>query len=196
MYLNFKLLYSKGLTHKDFVLLVALNQQRSERLSDYIVDICEQSEEPLLQLEDKGLVTFVKGKAKDTIFDKARLSDKGKEIFDQIQIAELNEDDNRVWDWLVIKYKEQSKEIGNVKKGKQYLAQFRVESGINRNKLATLCSDFINNPESMDYSHRLDYLFYRAPNVFATKFSLDDSKLYQFYLKNKEYYDKKFSELE
>lgn len=195
MYLNFELLRKSGLTANDYGILLACKQQRSEKLGEYISEMCSDTEEPLLKLEDKGLVTFIKGTSKDCFFDKARTTPKGNELIDELNDAPTTEEDKKLWDWLERVYVNKGKEIGNKKKGLKYLSQFRAQSGIERNNLGFLCTKFIKDERCMEYSIRLDYIFFKAPNVFVTRFSLEDSKLYQYYLQNKEFFDKKFEEM-
>jgi hypothetical protein len=195
MYLNFELLRKSGLTPTDYLMLVACKQQKSEKLGDHLSEMCFDTEEPLLKLEDKGLVHFIKGTSKDCFFDKARTTSKGNEMLDDLSEAMVSPEDQKLFEWLSRIYTKKGKEIGNQKKGLRYLAQFRSESGIERNALAFLCQEFIKDETCMEYSIRLDYALFKAPNVFVTRFSLEDSKLYQYYLKRKDYFDEQFKNL-
>jgi hypothetical protein len=77
-----------------------------------------------------------------------------------------------------------------------YIALFRVQSGIEKNHLAILLDEFVKDDNNMEYNNRLEYAFFKASNVFQTKFELDQSRLYTYYLKRKQYFDSVFSKVE
>jgi hypothetical protein len=185
MYLNFELLKAKELTTDDFLTLQICHQMVSESLIQWLPD--SSIVEKLVNAE---YVEFLKPRKDTPKYALARLSKKGKELLNDLQIPNVIEDDLIVWDWLEKKYKSLGKEVGNRKKGKLWLACFRVHSGFQKNDLVKLCVDFVKDDKNMEYSHRLDYVFFKPDNVFTTKFDLDSSKLWQFYLKNQEYYDR------
>lgn len=187
MYINFNFLSEKNISPQEALILICCNQMRFEDISDHLIVLCRENEENLLSLEDKGYLEFIKGKAKDTIFQRARLSSEGKKIVDNIDIASLTEDDIKVWDWLSNYYKSEGKSVGNAKKGKFWLSQFRLQSGLRENRLVKVCKDFLSS-ESFNYSQQLEYLFYKPANAFDTRFSLDGSKLWQFYQYNEKRY--------
>src|SRR5690606_34667778 len=92
-------------------------------------------------------------------------------------------------------YIKSGKEIGNKRKTKQFIAQFSKESGITRNHLSFLIKSFVYDDSQFEWSKVLQYLFFKGDSVFAIKFDLHASRLYQFYLKNKEMFDKKFENI-
>jgi len=73
------------------------------------------------------------------------------------------------------------------------LAQFRAESGITKNDLILLCNHFITDSSRMEYSHRLDYVFFKPATAFDVRFSLEESKLWQYYLKYQDYFEESFA---
>lgn len=199
-YINIKLLESKKITFVDYFLLQCCKQMKFEDVSESLVELarlCNTDEmEPLLELEQQGLVVFVKGKAKDNMFQRARLSAKGSEWMDLFETPEITEEDIVIWDWLVLKYKEKDKKIGNSKKGKLWLANFRVQSGIDRNKLSLLCDTFIKDESRMEWSFQLDYIFFKPSSLFSVNFQLEDSKLWSYYQDHKEFFDKRFATMD
>lgn len=194
-YINFKLLRKKGLTMTDYTILQCCKQAKFEDLSEELMEFCNEDVEQLLKYEDSGLIKFVKGKAKDTFFQRARLSKEGETLMANLEAVDATEEDIVIWDWLANIYKKNEKDIGNSRKGKMYLAQFRAASGIDRNRLSFLCSKFIKDESRMEYSHRLDYVFFKPPNIHAVKFDLEESKLWKYYLQSREFFDKRFEEI-
>lgn len=187
MYVNFNLLSSYKLIPEDVISLQAIFQNKTEDNEHLLESICN-----LKKFENLGLVKFINGTKKSSKFKLVRLSDKGSKILEEIQIPEINEDDLNIFSWLEAIYKKEGKEIGNAKKTKSLISQFRVNSGIERNHLAYLCKIFISDEKEMEYSQRLEYLFWKPSNLFQTKFDINQSRLYSYYLKRKEQFDEKF----
>lgn len=191
MYINFKLAQTNGLILQDIILLQMIAQNKNENHSETL----DKFEEDFVKFETQGIVEYIKGKKNESKGHKIRLSAKGSRILDEIQIPEVTADDLDVYTWLENVYKKSGKDIGNSKKTKGLIAQFRVHSGIERNHLVFLCKIFINDEKEMEYSKRLEYLFWKSDHVFQTKFDIHQSRLYQYYLKRKESFDAKFQEI-
>lgn len=195
MYINFQLAKTKGLTPTDVANLQLISQNKTESLWDIITETV--SLQTLDRYQNLGYITLVKAKNKgDTIQNRVRLSSKGSELLEDLQVPEVNSEDLMLYDWLEATYKKEDKEIGNRKKTKLYIALFRSHSGIDRNKLALLCKTFMNDSSQFEWSKRLEFLFFKPGNVFSVKFDLEQSKLYQYYLKHKEHFDNKFAKIE
>ena len=194
-YINFPLLKTRGLSQSQYLILQCCKQQKFEDLHETLIELCNEDVEELFTLEEKGLVQFIKGKARDTFFQRARSSKSGDDLLELLETAAVTEEDIIIWDWLANIYKKRDKKVGNAKKGKFFLAQFRIQSGINKNNLSFLCHAFIKDPAKMEWSFQLDYVFFKPDNVFTTKFDLEQSKLWHYYKDNQEYFDKKFAEL-
>lgn len=195
MYINFQLAKTKGLTPTDVANLQLISQNKTESLWEIITETVPLQTLDLYQ--NLGYITLVKAKNKaDTIQNRVRLSTKGSELLEDLQVPEVNSEDLMLYDWLESTYKKEDKEIGNRKKTKLYIALFRAHSGIDRNKLALLCKTFMNDSSQFEWSKRLEFLFFKPGNVFSVKFDLEQSKLYQYYLKHKEHFDNKFAKIE
>lgn len=195
MYINFQLAKTKGLTPTDVANLQLISQNKTESLWEIITETV--SLQTLDRYQNLGYITLVKAKNKgDTIQNRVRLSPKGSELLEDLQVPEVNSEDLMLYDWLEATYKKEDKEIGNRKKTKLYIALFRSHSGIDRNKLALLCKTFMNDSSQFEWSKRLEFLFFKPGNVFSVKFDLEQSKLYQYYLKHKEHFDNKFAKIE
>lgn len=195
MYINFQLAKTKELTPTDVANLQLISQNKTESLWDIITETI--SLQTLDRYQKLGYISLVKAKNKgDTIQNRVRLSPKGSELLEDLQVPEVNSEDLMLYDWLEATYKKEDKEIGNRKKTKLYIALFRSHSGIDRNKLALLCKTFMNDSSQFEWSKKLEFLFFKPGNVFSVKFDLEQSKLYQYYLKHKEHFDNKFAKIE
>jgi len=193
MYINFKMLESKGLSYTDLVLLQAAKQNRTEELSSVIEKFSDMDIEPLIK---EGYLTRVKkGKKKDSEASKLRLTKKGTTILEVFETPEVTEEDLLLYEWMADVYVNLKKEIGNKKKTKMYIALFRVHSGIEKNCLATLLDMFVKDEDNMEYNHKLEYAFFKPATVYQVKFELEQSRLYQYYLNYKSFFDNKFEEL-
>lgn len=195
MYINFNVVKFMGYSPSDVFNLQIIFQNRTESLEELILE--SVSNDTLMSYSDKGLVTFIKEKnKKDTLANRVRIAPNGSELLSTFQIPEVNEDDLKLYDWLESVYKSENKEIGNRKKTKVFIALFRVNSGIDRNKLAYLCKVFMNDTSQFEWSRVLEYLFFKPANMYSTKFDLEESKLYKYYLRYQDMFDNKFKKLE
>ena len=107
----------------------------------------------------------------------------------------MEEQDITIFNWLKNIYLKRGKTVGNGKRTQRLIASFRVKSGIELNKLSYLCKTFITDEEQQEYSHKLENVFYKPKTMFATKFVLEDSRLWQYYMKHKTMFDKEFEKL-
>ena len=190
MYINFNLGASKGVSFKEIGALQMISQNRFEDLSGLVESL---GDELIASLEAAGYVTYIKPKKKgDSKYKLMRLSDKAKNLLDDLEVPEMNEDDISIYNWLEGIYKGTDRVIGNTKKTKRLIALFRVNSGIERNCLAILCQGFLNDDAQFEWSKKLEFLFWKPANLFATRFDIHQSRLFQYYEANKEAYDKKF----
>lgn len=191
MYLNVKLIEKKKFTLTEVIVMQVLKQNRSEDLEDTLAlyftdDIIER-------FENEGLLKQVKKKRKtDSEFSVMRLTTKGNKLLEELLTPEVEEQDKKVADWLSEYYKQAGKEVGNKKRLERHIRDFRVQSGIEKNNLIKLCTHFLQ--ENEDKSNKLEFVFYYAKTVYATKFNLYDSWLYSHYLKNQDYFDNKIFE--
>lgn len=195
MYVNFELMRKWGLSPIDVINLQLISQNKNESLEEVITN--NISLEILDNYQKSEYVSLVKAKNKaDTIQNRVRLTSKGSDLLETLQVPEVNEDDLKLYDWLESIYKAEDKEIGNRKKTKLYIALFRAHSGIDRNKLAYLCKSFMNDASQFEWSKRLEYLFFKPSNAFSVRFDIEQSSLYRYYLKYKTSFDNKFQTLE
>jgi hypothetical protein len=195
MYINFEIAKSKGLSPTDVANLQLISQNKTESLWEIITETITLS--TLDRYQSLGLASLVKAKNKsDTIQNRIRLTPKGNAFLEELQIPMVNEDDLKLYTWLESVYKSENKEIGNRKKTKLYIALFRANSGIDRNKLAYLCKVFMNDASQFEWSKVLEYLFFKPANMYSTRFDIEESRLYKYYLKHQTMFDNKFKTLE
>lgn len=185
-YFNFKLAEKNSLSPYDVLNLQLINQNRIEDLSYYIKNI---PQDVINKYEELGYIEYIKGKPNQDIFNKIRLSKKGNSFLDTLEVAEVNDDDIKILNWLINLYNSEDKLIGNKKRILSGIANFRLHTGIEKNNLALLLKVFSKDEESFQYSKKLENLFFDSKNIFQRKFSLDSCKLYEYYLKNKDYFD-------
>lgn len=193
MYINFKMLESKELDFLDLLLLQAARQNKFEDQSSTI----EKFEGGRIEsLMNRSLLTKVAGNKNWSTARKIRVTGKAQDILDNIETPEIEEQDLILFDWISDVYLTKGKEIGNKKKTKMYIALFRVNSGIEKNHLATLLEKFVEDDNNMEYNFRLEYAFFKPATAFQVKFDIEQSRLYQYYLNNKKIFDGLFKETE
>ena len=190
MYLNYKLLISRQLTPLDFSFLLAVKANKIEDNSGviefYFKDVLEK-------FRETNIITFVKPKNKaENDYNTVRLTTVGNDWLDDLTTTEIIEDDIKLFNWLEGVYKSMDKEAGNKRKCKNFIAQFRVNSGISRNHLAFLCQTFINDEKEIEFSQKLEFLFFKGANLFSTKFDIYQSRLFQYYEKRKDFFQQEF----
>jgi hypothetical protein len=194
MYINLKYLESKNISLNEFVLLQLIKQNKVEDLSKNIEPLFTSEIEQ--KFSEMSLIEYVKAKNKSqTKFELIRTTKKANEILDNTEIADMSEEIVVLYDWVKNIYLSKGKQVGNQKRSKMMLAQFSKESQITKNCLAFLLRTFIEDEEQQEYSHNLQYLFFKGESLFSVKFDLNSSRLYQYYLKNEDFFLQKFKEL-
>lgn len=193
MYVNFNLLNSRGLTSNEFMFLLAV---KTNKIEDNSATIEYHFKDVLEKFKDTNLIIFVKPKNKtETVYNTVRLSSVGLEWIDDITTAGINEDDIKLFNWLEGVYKSMGKEAGNKRKCKNFIAQFRANSGICKNHLAYLCQVFINDEKEIEFSQKLEFLFFKGANLFSVKFDIYQSRLFQYYEKRKDFFESQFKNI-
>jgi hypothetical protein len=195
MYINFEIAKKRGLSPTDVVNLQLISQNKTEELEEIITDNIPLS--VLNWYQELEYVTLVKAKNKsDSIQNRIRLSSKGNDLLEDLQVPQINDDDLRIFEWVKSIYIKEGKEIGNEKRTKMYIAQFSKESGIVQNSLAFLIKTFLADEKEFTYSQKMQYLFFKGESLFSTRFDINSSRLFQYYQKNKTFFDIKFKQFE
>lgn len=187
MAVNIKYLMEKGLSFHDFTNMILLAQNTEQGIHEEL--ILNMTEDDLTRLHALGLVSLVKKKRKsDHDFTTMRLSKKGKEVYRNAQITDYTEADEKLMEALGGLYNKIDKSIGNDVKVKQLLAWFRTETQYSRKMIYLAIKFFIlkhEDKEKVKYVPTLENLIWRGDNIFAAKWNLSSSKLYQFIQENK-----------
>lgn len=186
MFINFKVYEKYNLRLGDVELLTAIKQKDVSFLINNL-------EEPAYErFKSLNFIKHVKATKKgEHLYTSLRLASK---VLEELEEAEVEEQDKKVFDWLKDHYKKMDKEIGNGAKTLRHIRDFRIKSGIEKNNLLRLCIDLLSNEEFMEFNHKLEFLFFKSPNAFATRFDLEESRLWKYYIKNKERLDKTFEQ--
>lgn len=186
----------RGVTLTQMALLQVIKQNKAEGSPSAEFLSNNLSDEDIQFFENNGYITTVKPKRKsDTVYQLLRTTKKANTFLEDIETEGINNDDLVLYEALEKVFLSEGKEIGNKKKTKQFMAQFRAHSGIERNELFTLCREFIEDEENFKYSFRLEYVFFKGASVFETKFNIEQSRLYQYYLKRQEFFEETFKKL-
>ena len=194
MYINYEIMTSKKLSLHDFGVLNLIKQNRIESLSEEIkFEVLETT--IVERFSNLGYIELIKGSSKDNLYQKIRTTKKGNETLEDIGTPEVNTDDLKLYDWLEKVYLSLGKQVGNKRKCKNFIAQFRVNSGIFRNELAFLCQTFINDEKEIEFSQKLEFLFFKGANLFSVKFDIYQSRLFQYFEKNKNMFEAEFKKI-
>jgi hypothetical protein len=192
MYLNVEMMSKYQVDCYALLILQYAKQQKNEDLGALIKSLGESN---ISLLEEKGFLRKIKGNSGQLEESKIRLTKKGAKVLDDIETPEILPEDLILFDWMSDIYLKLGKDIGNKKKTKMYIALFRAHSGIEKNCLATLLEHFVNDEDNMEYNMKLEFAFFKPTNVFQVKFDLDQSRLYTYYIKRKDFFDSKFEKL-
>lgn len=189
MYVNFKELRRLQMQAEDVVFLTAIKQKETEFL---VETYWRDSEE---RLEALSLIEYIKTiKKGESRYAALRLSKKGKAVLEGLETPPVEEEDKTVFEWLKKHYLKMGKEIGNGAKTQRHIRDFRIKSGIEKNNLLKLCLTFLQDEENMTYNNILEYAFYKAPTAFETRFNIEESRLYKYYLKREDYFKSIFEQ--
>lgn len=193
-YINFNLLYERGFNPVEYCLMVAAHQNAKEDMSDVVASLIGDDAR-LDELVEQGYLKYIKGTKNQSEIEKIRLDKKGRKLIEDVSAIEVEQEDIIVFDWLEKLYKDRGKEIGNRRKIKSYIAQFRKYSGIDKNNLVLLCKSFCYDEDEQEYSHKLENVFYKPKTHFNIHFDIEESRLYKYYLKHQNMFDKRFEAL-
>ena len=187
MAVNIKYLMEKGLSYDDFTNLILIAQNTEPGIHEEL--IINMSDESLTRLQALDMLSLIKLKRKkDHDFTRLRLSKKGKNVFRNAQIVDYTEADEKLYEHLEALYNRLDKPVGNDVKIKQMIAWFRTETQYPRKMVYFAIKYFLAKHEEeqkVKYIPSLENLLWKADNVFATKWNLANSRLYQFINENK-----------
>lgn len=204
MYINLKQLEKCGLDGNSIMILNIIKQNSNGAQEEFLK--CLSVDWELI----KDYVEFTKKGS--TNESKARLNKKGKELLIKLVTSSVDEDTEKIGDWIKKTYK--SRPSGIVRNYKELLKRLQWWSdvtNIKQNELAILIKAFMANtydPESgmtieeakknnpfLVLSNVAENVFWSPKDVFAKHYSLDDSPLWQFYDDNIGFFAKEFDKL-
>ena len=163
MYINFKLASKYSLLPVDIVVLQFLKQLRFEKMDYSMYDI------HIIALEKQGLVERLKDRS-------PRLSKKGINILELIQIPDATENHVELAEYLLNKYKSEGKILCSKHKLVKLISWFCAETALTAEELYELIEQYFTTEDSK-FNKRLDYLFFKPENVYQ-KETIDSSRLY------------------
>ena len=195
-FINIDNLFSGDIDPRYLPLLLILQYGAKQDLTDRISMLIED-DEVLEELEKDGFISYIKGTSGQGPFERMRLGKKGKQFIESLDEVSATEDDGKFRDWLVQVYTKNGKSVKNKKELLRRIVWFREFSGIDKNRLAHLIKSFLVEMEdtSFEYSHDVANVFWKPKNAFDSRYSLEQSRLWDFYQSGKEKFDKKFKEL-
>lgn len=186
MYINFNVLIKEGISPLSLTCLLAIKQKNF----DYLESIAPEYIDDLLNRE--CIKNIKVNKELKGTNQALRITPKGNKLLVDLETPEIEEEDRVVFEWLKKHYLKLGKEIGNGAKTLRHIRDFRVKSGIDKNNLLILCLAFLRDEDNMQYNNILEYAFYKAPTAFETRFNLEESRLYKYFLKREDYFKNEF----
>lgn len=187
MFINFKVLQEERMSPLKVFILIAIKQKDFEYLKEtYWLEERDY-------LSENGYLTAVKTSKKlEGSTESLRLTPKAKKFLEELETAEVSEEDKKVIDWLCAHYLKMGKTVGNKTRATRHLRDFRIASGIEKNNLIILFLDFLNDEDNMTYNNVLEYALYKPPTAFQTRFNLEDSRLHRHFIKHQKRIESKF----
>lgn len=187
MAVNINYLMEKGLSYYDFTVMQLIAQNTDPKIFEEIV--IHMTDESLKRLHALDMLKLVKLKRKkDHDFTRLRLSKKGNTVFKNAQIVDYTEADEKLFEALSDMYGKVDKPVGNDKQVKKLIAWFRVENQYSRKMIFHAVKFFILKHEEegkTKYIPTLENLLWKGTNVFAVKWDMANSRLYQYINENK-----------
>lgn len=169
-YINFKMLYRKGLSDTDYMLLLKVHQKDFRLIQD-------EKKEVIDRLVEEEFLTYLKKKEGD--INSLRLTKKCSDFFRELETYEFDESVLVLEDRLIKLYELNNKTIGVKAKIRENLMWFISATGFGVEVVYKIVEDYvndcINNQRNIMY---LENLIWKQPNVFSVRRSLKDSVLF------------------
>lgn len=170
MYINFSLVNEKGLGVCEVITLQLLKQLRNELIdiSDYL---------PLISCLPEIYVERLKDGS-------PRLSKKGAEILELIQIPNASENHAALAEYLIEKYKDDpDKMLCSREKLISLIAWFCGETSLTPRELYKVLIEYWKSDDSK-FNRKLDYLFFKPESAYSKR-NINNSRLYIWWQNNK-----------
>lgn len=204
MYVNLKQLEKCGLDGSSIMILNIIKQNSNGAQEEFLKHLSVDWE--LI----KDYIEFTKKGASNEA--KARLNKKGKELLIKLVTSSVNEDSEKIAEWVKTTYiNRPSGIVRNYTELKKRIQWFSDVSNIKQNELALLIKAFMmntydpncgmtieeakkNNP-FLVLSNIAENMFYSPESHFDKHYTLDKSPLWQFYDDNIDFFAKEFDKL-
>lgn len=168
-YINFKLLYEKGLSDHEYLLLQKVFQKD--------ILLLEPFKDDLKPLFDKGLIQYLKGK--EGILEAVRISKKGKDFISQLSTMDYNDNVGQILEAILELYQSHNKPIGTKLEVKSRLIWFVTETGFSSKVIISAVEEYLSI--NTEYTKSLENLLWTpASKAFSVHKNLKDSKLFDF----------------
>jgi len=218
-YFNFQRAYSKyNISPLDLLVMQLIHQ--NERSDEDTTDMIARyiTDEFKKFLEENGYSKNLKNKKLNDI-ERIRLTKKGRKLLNDLQKrGSFKKEDEVIAEWIEGVYKKRDNYVkSNLTELKRRVQWFREETGIDRNRLATLVKCFLDdtfiqdddigknfneqfkefkqsNPRAV-LSLKAENIMWTPPDRYAKYYQLENSPLYQYYLENEEYVEKHWKNL-
>ena len=126
--------------------------------------------------------------------DHIRLNSMGTEVFNKVLTAATSEDtteeDKAILDWIVEYCTKSDKLVtGNKKQLLRNITDLRLHSDLSSKQIFVAMQHFLESSDA-EYFNMFQYLFWKPSGAYNKKFSLENSRLYNYIEKNKEELEK------
>lgn len=179
MYINFEYSSKKSLSNNHVLCLIMTHQNSNGSHEEFLKTIPDQV---FVDLNNEGYFTVIKGKKGQSKRNKLRLSKKGKDLILMLSTPEACDGDSLIYNFLESVYNKLDKKVSSKPKMLRLIALFRSNAGFSVDQLYKLIKKYVNSDE-MDYNFKMEFLIFRANHAYE-KFTLNSSRLYDFYLQN------------
>ena len=170
MYINFKLMYEKGILMTELTTLLAINQREAYLFQSI----------PFEYFEEQDLITYVKGSGPKE--ERVRLSANGKALLDALTTKDMSEELLNTVHELIEIYEHYGKETGNTLEIRDRLNWFVNATGFSLSVIKNMVEEYLSNKS--DYIMRLDNLIWKPQSsAFSVHYNLSDSKLFDMIMR-------------
>ena len=165
MYINYELMFKKGISLEELNTLIQINQKEGKLLEG----------KDFSRFEELNLVTYVKP-VKD-IYNSVRLSKNGKTFLDALTTKGFTEEVGNLLKKLTELYELSNKDTGNLLEVRKRLIWFIEETGFSEKVIYNAVDTYLT--DNSEYTMNLDNLLWRAPSkAFSVHYNLKDSRLF------------------
>ena len=185
MYINTNIVKHYNLNLQQVALMQILHQAKNEDVSEWL----ESYNGDLDVLNEKSFLSEVKAKNKqESTYKRLRLSKKGREVLNAIEIPEVTEQHLKMRDYLIEMYlnnEDKERVVGNKKLVGMYISVLQNYLGLDIYRFYYLCEFFLSEHI---FTKKLENIFMDRNKIRYGDFKnhIEDSALYQFYEQRKQ----------